>query len=228
MTPLFIAAIVVLALICAGQWRRQQALSRESLIRSFPLPHGVFEKLRKRHPQLTQKDCQLVAQGLRQFFLAYLKGGRRYVAMPSQVADDLWHEFILCTKNYRTFCDKAFGGFLHHTPAVALRGSAPDDEGLRRCWRQACREENINPQRPARLPLLFALDGKLGIADGFRYVPDCSGVRREDKHNDGGGAVHCGSDFSGTDADGGSDGPDDGGSSDGGDGGGCGGGCGGD
>ena len=76
MTPLFIAAIVVLALICAGQWRRQQALSRESHIRSFPLPHGVFEKLRKRHPQLTQKDCQLVAQGLRQFFLAYLKGGR--------------------------------------------------------------------------------------------------------------------------------------------------------
>jgi len=38
--------------------------------------------------------------GLRQFFLAHLKSGRRYVSMPSQVADGLWHEFILFTKNY--------------------------------------------------------------------------------------------------------------------------------
>ena len=31
------------------------------------------------------------------------------------------------------------------------------------------------PAAPTRLPLLFALDTKLNIPGGFRYVPDCSG-----------------------------------------------------
>ena len=57
-----------------------------------------------------------MSRGLRQFFLAYLMSGKRYVSMPSQVADDLWHEFILYTREYDAFCRRAFGGFLHHTP----------------------------------------------------------------------------------------------------------------
>lgn len=68
------------------------ASRRRGYIRSFEFPLGLFDKLRKHHPQLDLKQCQLVAQGLRQFFLAHLKSGRRFVAMPSQAADDLWHE----------------------------------------------------------------------------------------------------------------------------------------
>jgi hypothetical protein len=83
-------------------------------------------------------------------------------------------------------------------------------------WWHACREEDIDPRRPSRLPLLFAVDAKLGIADGFRYVPDCAALRRG-----GDGSVYCGGDFSSADVDGGTDGFGDGG--DGGDGGGCGG-----
>ena len=30
-----------------------------------------------------------------------------------------------------------------------------DDVGLKRTWRYACLEENINPAAPSRLPLLF-------------------------------------------------------------------------
>jgi uncharacterized membrane protein YgcG len=74
----------------------------------------------------------------------------------------------------------------------------------------ACHEENINPRKPSRLPLLFALDGKLDIPNGFTYVPDCSGFQRKDGNGDGG-------------SDGGSDGGGDGGGSSCG-GGGCGGG----
>ena len=29
--------------------------------------------------------------------------------------------------------------------------------------------------------VLFALDGELGVPDGFRYVPDCRGVKRTDE-----------------------------------------------
>src|SRR5688500_15066029 len=99
-------------------WLGWNAARRAEFIRIEPLPKGLDEKLRAHHPALSQKDCQLVAQGLRQFFLAYLKGGRKTVSMPSQVVDDLWHEFILHTRGYESFCRRAFGGFLHHTPAV--------------------------------------------------------------------------------------------------------------
>jgi hypothetical protein len=44
----------------------------------------------------------------------------------------------------------------------------------------------------ARTPLLFALDGKLDVPDGFRYVADSRQVRRQGM--DGGTAVHCGGD----------------------------------
>ena len=168
------------------------------------------------------KDCALVARGLRQFFLAYLNSGCRFVAMPSQAVDDLWHEFILYTRAYEAFCGKAFGGFLHHTPAVVLSEDKRNNEGLRRVWWQCCKEENIDPRSPLRLPLLFAIDAKLGIADGFIYKPDCKALQGSEA-----GTAHCGADFSDSSIDGGTDGFADGGADGGGDGGGCGGGCGG-
>ncbi|NRR30173.1 hypothetical protein HSX11_08220 [Oxalobacteraceae bacterium] len=185
-----VVAIVFLAF--AGMsgvlWQRQQLQRREAYVRSFTLPKGLFDKLREQHPDLTLKDCQLVAQGLRQFFLAHLKSGRKFVSMPSLVADDLWHEFILYTRNYQQFCQQAFGRFLHHTPAVVLSKGQQGNAGIKRCWHFACHEENINPKKPSRLPLLFALDSKLHILNGFVYVADCSGFARQ---GDGVSDVYC-------------------------------------
>lgn len=222
--------MAILAIILLFVSARLRYAQRAEYINSFALPPGIFERLQKRRPELSLKDCQLVNKGLHQFFLAYLKSGRRHVSMPSQVADDLWHEFILYTRQYDRFCRKAFGGFFHHTPAVALKTSRRNNAGLRRCWWHACKDELINPRKPVRLPLLFALDAKLNIAGGFHYVPDCSSVRRED--NDG-SIVYCGGDFSDSAIDGSLDGfdfADSSGSSDSGcsGDGGCGGGCGGD
>ncbi|MEX5608152.1 hypothetical protein ABFV58_08945 [Pseudomonas protegens] len=196
---LILPAVVALALILVF-WRRQKALTalrREAHIRNFTLPPRLFEPLRTQHPHLNLKDCQLVAQGLRQFFLAYLKSGQRYVSMPSQVVDDLWHEFILHTRDYQQFCNQAFGQFLHHTPAAVLGQNAAQqsDNGLRRVWRQACLEENINPAQPSRLPLLFALDAKLKIAGGFHYVADCQSLRRLTDNGGSATLVHCGSEL---------------------------------
>jgi hypothetical protein len=136
---------------------------------------------------------------------------------------------ILEERHYEEFCRTAFHGFLHHTPAVVLSERRRDNEGLRRTWWYACLEENINPRSATRLPLLFALDAKLSIADGFRYASDCTELRRTRGETDsGGGAVYCGGDFSSADYDGTTDGFGDSSSGDGGDGGGCSGGCGGD
>ena len=76
-----VSAILWLDFLHARRARREQH------IREFSLPPGLFDKLRSHHPHLTQKDCQLVAQGLRQFFMTFLKSGRQFVSMPSQVVD---------------------------------------------------------------------------------------------------------------------------------------------
>jgi len=220
-------AAIALA-VAAYAWRLRRDAQREAFIRQYRFPPGLFTKLAAKRPTLGPKEQQLVGRALKQFFLAYLKSGRRRVSMPSQVADDLWHEFILYTRNYQQFCDQAFGRFLHHTPAVVLGSVKTDNEGLRRVWWYCCREENIDPRKATRLPLLFAIDRKLGIGDGFVYELDCTSRPQRD-----GASTHCADDMSSTSYDGGTDGFGDGagsGSGTGGDSGGdggCSGGCGG-
>ena len=225
----FIAAFLLVVGVVL--WRALQLQRRLEFIRHFPFPPSLFDKLAALRPELARKDMALVARGLRHFFLAYEKSGRQFVSMPSQVADDLWHEFILYTRNYDKFCRQAFGSFFHHSPAVVLAPRQRDSNaGLRRVWWHCCKEENINPAKPTRLPLLFALDAKLGITGGFVYAADCAAL----KAGGGGGGVYCGGDFADSSVDGGTsgfgEGAAEGGISDGGsgDGGGCGGGgCGG-
>lgn len=221
-------AAVLLASALLVVWLKWRAAVRAEYIRHYTFPPGLFEKLRKKRPELTLKDCQLVANALRQFFLTYLNSGCKFVSMPSQVVDDLWHELILYTRHYDHFCNKAFGRFMHHTPAVVLSADKRDNAGLRRCWWYACKEENINPKLPTRLPLLFALDSKLNIVDGFNYQPNCDALSKD--RSGGNGSVYCGGDFSSDSFDGSTDGFGDGsaGDSGGGGDGGCGGGCGGD
>lgn len=208
MTALTIVLAVVLIIGTIG-WtsarRKLRQAQRAEYIRAYVFPPGLMNKLMQRRPGLRAKDAQLVSRGLRQFFLAHLSSGRRFVSMPSQVVDDLWHEFILYTKHYDAFCRQAFGQFMHHTPAVVLSKGQTDNTGLRRCWWFCCKDENIDPRRPSRLPLLFALDAKLGIADGFHYTADCEALRRKGLT----GNVHCGGDFSSDSFDGGTAGFDD-------------------
>ncbi len=35
---------------------------------------------------------------------------------PSKVLDRVWHEFILCTRAYGSFCERNFGRMIHHDP----------------------------------------------------------------------------------------------------------------
>lgn len=229
--PLWLVVGVPGALLLRLGWTRRARARRSDFIRTYELPPGLVDRFAAQYPQLSARDRHLVARGLRQFFTAYLDTGFRPVAMPSQVVDTLWHEFILYTRHYQHFCRKAFGRFLHHTPAVALGANRQTNTRLRRVWQQTCRQEGIDPSRPKRLPLIFLLDEQLGISDGFRYALDCHGLRQHDSP----ASTQCVSDFSDSGSDGlfdswgdwfssdGSSGDDGGSSGCGGDGGGCGG-----
>jgi hypothetical protein len=226
---------VILLLILQKALSAWEQSLRRQFVRDAALPRYLIDKLMATYPQLKRGDAELVMRGLRQFFMAYLRSGGQFVGMPSKVVDAAWHEFILHTQAYALWCESAFGKLLHHTPAEVMKGNnAKRNDGLRRTWYWACKEESIDPRNPTRLPLLFALDKKFGIEGGFRYEANCQSINDSSVS-----MVYCGSDFSSSDggasgdsagfggsestssSDSGGDGGSDGGSS-------CGGGCGGD
>ncbi|EXJ13498.1 glycine-rich domain-containing protein [Imhoffiella purpurea] len=172
MTGLAIIVGLILLFLLARLGAARMCARRAAFIRSYDFPGGLLDRFAARHPELSAHDRHLVSRALRQFFLAYLSGGRKPVSMPSQVTDDLWHDFILFTRHYRSFCRRAFGRFLHHTPAIDLGPDRRSNDGLRRVWWHACQIEGIDPGNPARLPLLFALDERLAIEEGFHYALD--------------------------------------------------------
>ena len=189
-----LALASLLAVVLAAVWSRWQ---HEKVVREGALPQLLKRKLRETYPHLSGKDIDLVERGLRQFFLACLRSNRQFVAMPSRVVDAMWHEFILHTKAYHDWCQLALGRFLHHTPALALGAQARTNDGLRRAWYWACRDEAIDPHAPTRLPILFALDAKLDIEGGYRYTPDCHDIaRKSDAGRGSSGAIYCGTSFS--------------------------------
>lgn len=167
-----------LLLLCAGlvSWhfyRRYRRSRRARLIDRYPFPGGLRQKILGQYPHLSEAQSHQVLAGLREYFHLCHASGGRLVSMPSQAVDSAWHEFILHTRQYQAFCDRAFGRFLHHCPAEAMRSATVAQEGIKRAWKLSCQRERIAPRSPQHLPLLFALDAQLAIPDGFHYALDC-------------------------------------------------------
>jgi hypothetical protein len=209
-----ISLLVLVAVLLWRSWSRQR---RGAYIAAYPYQRFLDKRLAACRPELSAEQRSEVFAALDDYFQLCRKAGRRMVAMPSQAADDAWHEFILFTRQYDKFCRHAFGRFLHHTPAEAMRTPTQASDGLKRAWRLACAHEKINPKAPERLPRLFALDAALGIAGGFVYQLDCLAA-----NGGAAGSGYCASHIGCGGGSGGCSG--DSGASDGG---GCGGGCGG-
>lgn len=169
-----------------GRVRRRQQLA---FIDSYRLNTAVVKKFRQRHPQLDDAQVEDVLEGLKDYFTVCHHARRRRVSMPSQVVDDAWHEFILFTRLYQHYCRKAFGRFMHHTPAEAMADPRQAHDGIKRAWRISCALAQINPKAPERLPRLFALDRDLNIPNGFYYAPNC----RDKRQNRDNRADYCGS-----------------------------------
>ena len=194
--PVVATVGIFLSLTLAASLKAWEQSLRRQFVRDAALPRFLVDKLLAAYPQMKTGDAELVLRGLRQFFMAHLRSGRKFVGMPSKVVDAAWHEFILHTQAYQAWCHSAFGSLLHHTPAEVMGGNnAKRNDGLRRTWYWACKEESIDPRNPTRLPLLFALDKKFGIAGGYVYEANCESINRAS-----GSDTHCGSVFSSSDS----------------------------
>ena len=166
-------ALTLLGLLMYLWLRRQRRSRRERFIRDYPFHPAIAHKLDDRYPQLNEQQKSMIFDALRDYFLFCHRAKRRMVAMPSQVVDVAWHEFILFTREYERFCRQALGRFLHHTPTEAMHTPTRAQQGIKRAWRLACAHERIDPKTPTRLPLLFAIDDLLDIENGFRYSLNC-------------------------------------------------------
>lgn len=234
MTAFMMALIALLAIALLEMYHLWRRRVREAFIRETLLPPGLLDTLSIHFPALSLKDRQLVARGLRKFFLAQLKAGRKPVTMPSRVVGALWTAFAQRGAAYEAYCHESLGRVLPVTAPVALSAEAAASAGLRRCWWNACKEENLNPSAPTRMPLLFALDAKLQIRHGHYYFADDAVRLRRLRRDEGGDGCVAGSgewsfererswtpdDLRDTAWDGGTDGFGDSGGGDGGDGGG--------
>jgi len=174
MTPLLAGLAIACTLVAAGLLQLRRRRQRADFIDGYPFPRGVRERVKKRYPHLSEADLDLVFSALRDYFHLCRKAGRRFLAMPSQVVDIAWHEFILFTRNYEVFCRRALGRFLHHTPTEAMQTPTTASDGIKRTWRLACRRAGTDPLAASAVPLLFAIDGRLAIPDGFHYARDCT------------------------------------------------------
>lgn len=145
-------------------------------IQDYTFHPAIREKLKNKHPLLSDSQLDLVFKGLRDYFYICNVAKGKMVAMPSQIVDDAWHEFILFSREYSLFCKKALGRFLHHIPAEAMLTPTAAQEGIKRAWKLSCVKENIDAKKPEQLPLLFAIDSQLAIADGFIYRLDCTAL----------------------------------------------------
>ena len=213
--------LISIAGILALVYRAKKRSAQKAFIENYEFNTAIGCKVRERYPHLAEPQTTLVLEALLEYFQICNQAGTRMVAMPSQVVDVAWHEFILFTRPYEAFCTAAFGRFLHHTPTEAMQSPTQAQGGIKRAWRITCDRSSISPSNPVHLPLLCAIDSELNIEDGFVYASNCLD-KSSPVYASGYCAAHIGC-ASGCAGDNGSSS-----SSDGvGDGSGCGGGCGG-
>jgi hypothetical protein len=124
---------------------------RRAFIEGYEFPAALRAKLREK----LDNEHQVIGalEGLRAWYLACLDARGETLGMPSRAVDVAWHEMILMTRTYHAFCDRAFGHYLHHSPEALMTESL--DAGLARTL--------------AAAPLLFAIDGELGVEDGYSW-----------------------------------------------------------
>ena len=183
MIQLFLLFLLLLGITYL--WTKNKKKRQLNFIENYQFPAMILERVQKKHDYLTHKDMQKVAEAMKDYFYICNQAKGKMVAMPSEIVDVLWHEFILFTHAYEKFCKQALGRFLHHTPTEAMPQKSLASEGIKRAWRLACAKANINPKKPAKLPLLFVIDSVLNIEGGFKYELNCKHTSYPNNlHND--------------------------------------------
>lgn len=74
---------------------------------------SVIERYRQSE-KLDSNVAKAHFTALKQFL--QLSSQSKSPCFPSKQLDEIWHTFILYTKDYQTFCNEGLGEFVHHIP----------------------------------------------------------------------------------------------------------------
>lgn len=74
---------------------------------------------------LTKGQAELLFNDTKRFLFLAANFKDRGPLSPSSAIDNGWHEFLMFTEEYQHFCNKYFGGFLHHRPFVPWIAEKP-------------------------------------------------------------------------------------------------------
>jgi hypothetical protein len=93
--------------------------------------------------------------------------------MPSVLADELWHTFIIYTTEYFSFC-KELDGYIHHSPEDLKSDKIKNIEKSKvsrilsklRTYVACCQMEEIDPFKTNDMPLLFNIDMCVDFEEG--------------------------------------------------------------
>ena len=163
---LFIFGLIILFLVVLHIYHIYTSRKRDAYLENYNFPEPIINKFKAKHSSLSDEDIALVIKGLKNYF--YISSHSNGVLiMPSIVIDDLWHEFLLYSKEYRSFCDNTFGHFFHHSPNDTKLFNVDMARFL--AWEKSCKLEGLSPFETSELPLIFEIDKLLKIEDGLHY-----------------------------------------------------------
>lgn len=83
-------------------------------IMDYPIPQ-VLKRYQKSY-NIADEVAQEHERELKRYFILIDQFPQEKFLMYSPQIDDLWHTFLLFTKDYNEFCTTMFGYFIHHNP----------------------------------------------------------------------------------------------------------------
>lgn len=83
-------------------------------IMGYQMPDVI--KRCKKDFNYTDEDMCIIEKEFKRFMVMSVLLEDKGIGMYSKDIDNLWHSFILFTKEYATFCDRFNGKFIHHVP----------------------------------------------------------------------------------------------------------------
>jgi hypothetical protein len=106
---------------------------------------------------------------LKKFLWLCAKSDEQSVLMVSKLIDELWHQFILFTREYHFFCDQFFGRYIHHNGKMTTV-SIGHKAGILKFFRAY--KENFGPVSRLWLDSPAEKNGFLTSVDAQAWTPE--------------------------------------------------------
>ncbi len=138
-------------------------LNKKYNLYDYNFPELMKQRYMREHKK-SEADYELVQLALKDWFSIFTSTNRaEFYDFPSREVDELWHTFILFTKDYREFCQNYLGQFLDHVPLENKNIEYPNLKNLVRTF-DTVKNKNDG--------LLFKIDDMFNYKDKNKYNYD--------------------------------------------------------